>query len=374
MLISRIDLKKSGEVWRRLEKSGECLGLKSFLLQVFSSLLPIFSLLLPIAPASAADTYASDTWAQVPRYIAVHPGTQTSAWSDVSRATVTNGLQTMTAVGDGTYRAVIQLTPKATYNFLFFAKTGATAPAGLQTNTTYYDIIPTGGTIQSGTAPLKITKYDTATTPAVRFGTVGATNDARRLITVPQQLSPGDTFYVYTNFGERPVTITNFDAQPVDTTTVRLTWGAPYGNWGTGGESFKAADVIAGGTFRIYRNTSGSTTTYSLVKEIDGSATSYVDASLTANTTYWYVLIAVDAYKGTVSGGANDSPFLRQMSDTTSQDTAVPRAPVRIRFKVHNFDWNYVESHGHVVYMTREDEPDPVFARRVMGVIRRVDL
>ncbi|OGH58329.1 MAG: hypothetical protein A3G34_16440 [Candidatus Lindowbacteria bacterium RIFCSPLOWO2_12_FULL_62_27] len=337
----------------------------------FSLLYSVFCILSSLSPAQAADTYASDTWAQVPRYIAVHPGTQTSVWSDVSRASITNGLQTMTAVGDGTYQAIIQLTPKATYNFLFFAKTGPSAPAGLQPNTTYYDVIPTGGAIQSGTQPLKV---DSTSAPAVRYGTVGTSNDARRLITVPQDLDPGDTFYVYANFGERPITITNFDAMAVDTTTVRLTWGAPYGSWGTGGESFKAADVIAGGLFRVYRNTTGSTTSYTLVKEVDGSATNYTDAGLSANTTYYYVLVAVDAYKGLTSGTVNDSPFLRLMSDTTPQDTAVPRAPVRVRFKVHHFDWNYVQSHGQVVYMTREDAPDPIFARRVMGVIRRVDL
>ena len=179
---------------------------------------------------------------------------------------------------------------------------------------------------------------------------------------------------MYANFGERLITITNLDGQPVDTTSVRLTWGAPYGSWGTtGGESFKSADVIAGGTFRIYRNTTGSTTTYSLVKEVDGSATSYHDTGLTANTTYYYVLIAADAYKGTVI----DSPFMKLISDTTIQDTNVPRAPVRVRFKVHDFDWDYVKTHGYIVYLTPvtpATEEDIFFARRIQGVIRRVDL
>ena len=325
-------------------------------------------LLFPLQ--ASAGQYAADTWAQVSRYIAVHPGTTEAVWEDAAKSQVTNGLMQMTAVGDGTYRALIPLTPGATYNFLYFAKTGASPPAGLQPNSTYFDAVPSGGNIQSGTQPLKVTKYETSAIAPARYGAIGTNFDARRVITVPSNLVPGDTFYVYGNFADRPISIKNFDANAVDTKTVRLSWEAPYGNWGQGGESMKAADVIAGGKFIIYRNTSGSTTTYTKLSEIAGSDTSYTDTNLTQGTTYYYVMVAKDAYQGDTP----DSPFVQLVSDTTPQDTAIPNAPVRVRFKVHNLDPEYVERHGHVVYLTREDEHDIYFARRLRGVLRRVDL
>lgn len=323
----------------------------------------------PFAEAEA-EQYADSSWAAVSRYIAVHPGTTEPVWENTDRSLVTNGLLQMSAVGDGTYRSIIKLTAGGTYNFMFFAKTGAVPPTGLQANSTYFDAVPSGGNIQSGTQPLKVTRYDTTTPAPARYGPVGTNFDARRVLTVPSSLSPGETFYIYANFADRPISIKNFDAQPVDTTSVRLTWEAPYGAWGQSAESFKAADVIAGGIYKIYRNTSGSTTSYTLLGQVSGSATSYLDTSLTANTTYYYILTASDAYTGLTT----DSPFLKGTSDTPTQDSATPKAPVRVRFKVHHLDWDYVTNHDFLVYLTPATEEDVFFAHRIKGVIRRVDL
>lgn len=317
-----------------------------------------------------ADQFADSTWASVQRYLAVHPGTTEPVWQDTAKSLVTNGLMQMTPVGDGTYRAVLQLTPGASYNFMYFAITGSNPPTGLQPNYTYFDAVPSGGNIQSGTQPLKVTQYDTTTQAPARYGAIGTNFDARRVLSVPSNLSPGDTFYIYGNFADRPISIKNFDAQPVDTTTVRLTWDAPYGSWGQGGENFKAVDVIAGGNFKIYRNTTGSTTTYTLLGQVSGTTTSYVDSGLTKDSTYYYILTATDAYQGLTT----DSPFMRGTSDSGLQDSATPKGPVRVRFKVHHLDWDYVSKNNYVVYLTPATEEDVWFARRIQGVIRRVDL
>ncbi|MEW5693108.1 MAG: hypothetical protein AB1765_07415 [Candidatus Hydrogenedentota bacterium] len=312
----------------------------------------------------SAGTYASDTWALVKKYIAVHPGTSKAVWEDADRSLITNGAMEMTPVGDGTYQAILELNKGATYNFIFFAKTEASAPPGLQTWTTYYDAVPTGGSIQSGTQPTVVTTVDTYYNPVYYSVIVdGYNQDARRVLKTPTNI--GDTLYIFNNFGDHPKAPQNFKANALDTQNVLLTWDDPYTNWGTWGESVKAVDVIAGGTYAIYRNTTGSTTTYTLLTTVDGSLNSYYDTNVAMNDTYWYVIVSYDAYRG----GTNQ-PFTQLCSsDTSNQDSATIYEPINVFFKVEHFNWDYVRQHDYIVYLTPDTEQNLIFARRIMGRI-----
>ena len=321
---------------------------------------------LIIPQCVSADYKASDTWANVTtRYIAVHPGTSEAVWEDAAKSQVTNGLMSMNPVGDGTYESVIELNIGASYNFLYFVKTTDTAPNGLSTWTTYYDAVPTGGVIQSGTTPAFVSSTDTYYQP-VHYGEVvnGYSRDARRILTVPSILAPYDSFYIYGNWADIPKAPQNFTANPVDTKTVYLSWDPPYGPWGASGESFKAIDVIVGGTYAIFRNTTGSTSAYTLLADIDGGLLSYTDSTVSNGNTYWYVIVAHDAYLG-----ATGESFAQLVSDTSSQDSAIIQNPIPVTFKVENFDWDYVRHNRQIVYLTPVWEEKKRNPQRLRGRI-----
>lgn len=329
----------------------------------------------------------SDTWANtgnmwdLKKYIAVHPGTSQSVWEN--RALITNGLLEMTPLGDGTYEAIIGLNAGATYNYLFFVKTGANPPPGLNQNYTYYDCVPSAGNIACGTAPHIVLSFDTSTSGYAYYTQIqwfdGTNNnfDARRVVRIPSTLSPGDSLYIYNNFSDKPGAVTNFNVVALDTNTAYLTWSYPATSWGSSG-SMIAADVVAGGYYNIYRNTTGSTTTYTLIATVDGSVFSYTDSNLTQGQTYYYVIVAYDAYRGT-----GDS-FAVIAGDTTSQDSVSMNAPVRVRFKVekdsnekyyiYGFNWDYVEKNNYDVYLTSEKEKDIYFAKRERGKIAKITI
>lgn len=312
--------------------------------------------------------YASDTWAMLKKYIAVHPGTDESVWENW--AFVTDGLMEMTPKGDGTYEAIIGLEKGQTYNFIFFAKTDASPPPGLQANYTYYDCVPTGGNIQNGTAPYQVIYYDSTQQSPVHYDHIGLNWDARRVITVPDYLNPGDSFYVYGNFSDKPGAVTDLKATPMDTTTVRLTWSYPYGYWGSWGENVKAVDVIAGGTYVIYRSTYGDSSNFIQIAELPGNVFGYTDTGLDSYVTYYYVIVCKDAY----TGQYDTEPFKQLSSDTTDPDSATPRPPIQIRFRVDGLDWDYVSHHRYIVYLTDVHDKNRFFAKRIRGTIARVYL
>lgn len=327
-----------------------------------------------IKPLLSAEI-VSDTWANVERYIAIHPGMSKSVWETADRSLITNGRQKMTARGDGTYEYSVDLTPGASYNYIFWAKTGATPPPGLQADNYYIDCIPTGGNIACGTAPMKIINWrisDTQSAEAyAHYGSVewydnGNRNfDARRILYVPSTLNEGDSMFIYNNFGDKPSPVTNFTASAIDTTTIQLNWQSPYGYWGSGNESFKAADVIAGGSYKILSNTTGSTNVYTVIATVPGNVYSYTHKNLTQNTPYYYAIVALDAY----SGGLWDS--FPQLSDTTAQDSATPGQSVKVRLRVDGFDWDYVKKNQQIVYFRNEE--DPVFtSNKIKGCIARL--
>ncbi len=323
---------------------------------------------------SAAEL-VSDTWANIDRYIAIHAGLSKSVWETTDRALISNGRQKMQRLGDGTCEYIIDLTPGATYNYILWAKTGQTPPPGLQADNYYIDCVPTGGNIACGTAPLKVLNWklsDTQTAQAYsHYGSVewyeGSNRnfDARRILYVPSSLNEGDSMYVYNNFSDKPAPVGNFSATAINTTTVQLNWQVPFGSWGTGSESFKAADVIAGGGYKILRNTTGDTAVYTVIANLPGNVTSYTDKNLIQNTAYYYAITAYDAYYG----GFSDS--FAQLSDTTAQDSATPSSAVKVKLRVDGFNWDYVKENKQIVYFRLETEPYYT-PNKIQGVITEV--
>lgn len=334
----------------------------------------ILSVLLCISFLFSAQRVASP-WDQVQKYIAVHPGTAESVWEN--RAAVTNGLMEMTPVGDGTFEAVIPLVPGAAYNYLLFAKTDDNPPAGLQPNTDYFDCVPTSGFIQNSRDANSVITYDSVNISPVRYVEIEWFNpsenrydrDARRLIEVPSDLNPGDRFYVFNNFADKPVTVDFFSATAVGETTVVLSWGAPYGAWGTGGESVKAADVIAGGEYVLFRNVVGDTSSFQQIAILSGTTFNYRDAGLTQGTEYFYTILIRDAYTGTAN-----QPFAQLSSDTFSPVSATPNPPIDVYLKIEGMDYDYIRSRNYNVFLTDSTAENKYFAPRSQGKLVRIEL
>lgn len=305
---------------------------------------------LVLAPAAGrADTrVATDTWAQVTKTLVVMPGTDVSCWKDVYRSLATNGETTMTAVGDGSYEAILPLARGRTYNYLFFAQAGSPAPGGLMAFNEYYDVVPTSGVIPASTNGTTITN-----TTAVSFGQAG-NFDARRILNIPATMSPGDTLWVFNNFGETPGVVVGLDASPVGDTMVALSWQGPYGFWGSGGEAFKAADVLAGGTYEIYRSTAPNGP-YTLISTIEGSLSETIDAGLTTNETYYYYVRCRDAYTG--PNGIGVDTFPRMRGDSSAYDTVLTGASIRGFFIVREADLDVIERRGGLAFVSRPEDP-----------------
>jgi len=309
------------------------------------------------------------TWGQLGKSIMIHPGLTTGAWDEGGRSDATNsGLaDPMTPVGDGTYQYKAWLTPGVTYNFIFFAWTSSSPPTGLSANTTYYDIIPNSG---SGKGMVTSTSSSTISGTNTSWF-VNISGDARRAVWIPASLGSNATYWVFSNFGSSP-TLTQVNAVPGNQ-SVSLSW-TPYGEWGTGDETMKAADVIAGGMYHIYRssNQPSGSWNFELILSTSGEHMSYTDTNVTNGTTYYYVVISSDAYDGTGLISNLYSP--QTASSTTYQASAQPRQPIPVYFKVEKLDWDYVEKHGFIVYLTPKGFDARTYPNKIPARITRVYL
>jgi len=319
-----------------------------------------------LVPALRADL---STWGQVQKSIAIQPGTNVGAWSESGRSAATNSgnVDAMTAVGDGTYRYKAWLTPGSTYNFIFFARTSDSPPSGLTANTSYYDIIP-----DSGKGKGMITSTSSTTIAGANTSSfISISGDARRVVWIPSSLSETATYYVFSNFGSSP-TLTDVSATPSDQ-SVYLTW-VPYGEWGSSDESMKAADVIAGGGYHIYRssNTPIGSWTFEKILSTSGSHMSYTDTGLTNGTSYYYVVVSSDAYNGT--GFIDNMYSPASVSSSTYQAWARPAKPIPVYFKVEKLDWDYIEKHGFIVYLTPVGFDGRTYPNKIPAKITRVYL
>lgn len=301
-------------------------------------------------PADAQTLVARDSWGAVPKYIAIHPGTAVSVWQTEGRSQITNGAVAMTPVGDGTYEYIVGLSAGQAYNYLFYARPGPTAIQGLAAWNEYYDIVPTVGTIRAGR---NVPRY-TDTTSAYYSTILG---DARRVLSVPSSMNPGETLWVFNNWGETPGTVAGVSGNGEGDTAIRIIWTGVYGFWGSGGEAFKAADVLAGGKIEIYRSTS-PLTGYTLRDTVSGGATTYLDTGLTPGS-YYYMVRALDAYRGL--GYGNDSyATLKGGSDSPVVNTYVQcttALPIRSFFIVQDGDWDYIRQHGGQAWFSQEGDP-----------------
>ncbi|MBP7651935.1 fibronectin type III domain-containing protein [Candidatus Dependentiae bacterium] len=329
----------------------------------------IIIIVLSIGVKPAFSNSVSDTWGSVKKYIALNVGTNKESWETIDNAIVTNGAMEMSPVGDGSYQIKLDLTPGAVYNYMFFAKTEANPPAGLQAYKTYWDCVPNGGFINCGTDPsIPKTNWDTVTPNPCYFAGVGERSDnARRVISVPTWLNEGETFYVFNNFSDKPGVVSQLTATAVNTTAVRLNWGVPYGYWGSGQEEKKAADVIAGGSYKILRYINNDTSQYTVLATVAGNEYTYLDSGLNPDWWYWYVIVCYDAYDTT-------SVFSQGISDWSESDSAIMNPPVKVILKVDGFDYDYVEKNSNVVYLTPADEKNKMGILRYPGKVVRIRL
>jgi hypothetical protein len=286
----------------------------------------------PYAPGDGSLPWGDPS--RVKMYLAVKTSTDVSVWSSSDRADATGGLMEMTASGSGEYRATLPLALGQYYNFLFWARATDNPPAGLSANTEYYDTVPSTGSFGISTASHTISPP--AGAEAV-FAPVGESRDARRLLYIPPSLTAGSTIYVFANFGSTP-TAPSYIQISAGNAQNTLYWSAPYGAPWTrmvgnvpigGGESMKAADVAAGGSYRIYVATGptdpGNFANYSLLADVPGSSFTYTHAGLANGVTYYYLMRAYDGFSG-LSGNNYGA-----LSSTVSAAPTAAHVVARIR-------------------------------------------
>ncbi len=259
---------------------------------------------------------ASAPWGDSNRirlFLAIQTSTNVAVWSLPERADVTSGKMEMTASSaNNTYSAIVPLMRGQYYNFLFFAETTGSPPAGLAPNTEYFDTVPGTGTFLVSGSSISITSPGAGVEGV--FNPVGPNRDSRRLLFLPHSLTAGSTIYVFANFGSTPTAPTLIDAIPGNN-RITLRWSAPYGSpWvnpspeltantpvGTG-EAMKAADVVAGGVYQIFVTTynHGSFASYIASATVSGQTFEHTFSGLTNGVTYYYLMRSSDTFRGLV--------------------------------------------------------------------------
>lgn len=316
-------------------------------------------------------------WGDVTKKISIQQGLQVEAWESdrtlTDGTTVTRGDVTLSQTGqraadmipegDGTYSLTVNLVPNAEYNYIFFAQTGGN---------TYYDTI-TGnkkGTIIVSTSATQLTNAATAYTGATSGG------DGRRILQMPD-VEQGTTVYVLNNFGDAPNPPRNVRAFPGQS-AVRLKWDEPDTSWGYNGGSIRAADVLIGGGFRVFRSTdiqigytdvgfrAGSTATANATFD-------WTDSSLDTGVTYYYIIVSSDAYTGgpgmmkipNLTSGVPGKGSVQQVKGKTGR-------PVEVLFKVQDIEWDKVERKDYIVWMTPQTQDARFYRGKIKGRIIQV--
>lgn len=344
---------------------------------------------LPAANGGAGAANGANEYGQIPKFISIQEGTDVSSWLDRGDVFTSSA---MAAVGDGTYYIKANLFPGVIYNYIFFARTGGTAAAGLNPNTTYYDCPRSSG--DDAAFFVAIDSNNPAGTKQAGkawFANV-AGSDSRRVIQIPNApytTANSSGVWVYNNWSSTPVAA--LSALPSGGTSVDISIGA-YSTWGTN-EEYKAIDVYAGGKFYLYRASTiaGNYTRIASSSAVElGSGMVFTDRGLTTGTSYFYILIASDAYKGAMNAmgtgvSAGDSCLVRQLANgttapagtpaTITDDVSIrPAAAIPVYFKIEAPDWEYIAAHGSVVYLTPSDVDGRFYPDKIQGVITRVYL
>ncbi|MEW6555835.1 MAG: alpha-amylase family glycosyl hydrolase [Elusimicrobiota bacterium] len=314
---------------------------------------------------------AEPIWRNVRKTIAFQEGQTVSAWDEVGRSnlTSTGRAVNMTAPADDSTEQEfsVNLAGGTTYNFILFAYSTFTI-SGLTVGTTYYDTVPTSGSngMATSTSTANITSHGSAW-----YGNVGATGDSRRLLYVPRlsQLGGGATLYVYCNFAARP-TQSSVYATAASSYSILLMW-TPYGAWGTDSESFKAADVIAGGFYYVYRSSVSASGPYVLWASTDVMSwtdddkdTSGDNKGLIGGNEYFYVIVASDAYKGASGQVAIPNLYRTGAPEFSTADASfTPGERIPLYFKVERKDIIYPTLVGYVEKRFTPDLLIPDFSR-----------
>ncbi len=299
----------------------------------------IIIFLLFFITSSLYSQYANTNWANLKKKIAIYPSLNESAW--LGKGIVTN----MVPVGDGTYEIKLNLTPGEYYNYIFFVYTEANSEAGLAPYSTYYDQVPTIGYI-----PASTTSNTIQFTNIAYYGAVGDNRDARRIIKVPLFLTnAGSKLYVFNNFSEAPKPPEKVEALPGDKKII-LNWYPAKGQW-----NIEDINVKIGGRYSIYYNSTGADANFTFLTDVMGNVTTYTHRGLVNGTTYYYVIVSVDAYQ--------KSPFETKTSDlpvtngsTTAQAYATPYTTMPVYFKVENIKLNIVKKENYLVWLTPSDK------------------
>jgi hypothetical protein len=332
--------------------------------------------------ANGANEYGT-----IQKYISLQQGTTISSWVD--RGSVAT-FAAMTPCGDGTYFYKANLFPGVVYNYMFFATVGGTAPAGLTADTTYYDCPRSDGDDAAFFVAIDSNNPNGTRTAGKAWFANAAGSDSRRIIQVPSNtgytLASTSGVWVYNNWSSTPVATVS--ASPVSNTAIDVLVGA-HSTWGTQ-ESYKAIDVYAGGKWFLYKSTDMGGL-YKLVASSTavqlGSEMTYHDQSLTAGVTYYYVLVASDAYKGGMNAAAADGCLVTQLANGTTapaaNDTpatltadaaARPATAIPVYFKVEAPDWDYISKNGNVVYLTPAECDGRFYQHKIPAVVTRAYL
>lgn len=331
-----------------------------------------------------AETGAS-AYGNLQKYISLQTGTTVSVWNDRGDIFTSSA---MIAVGDGTYYIKQNLYPGVVYNFMFIGVTTGTAPNGLTAYTSYYDCALTGGYdagffVATSSEDVAGTRVGGAAYYSNQIG-----GDSRRFVRIPND-TPYDTnsttgVWIYSNWSSSPVV--SVAAVPSGNTQIDVTVGA-YSSWGVS-EEYKAIDVYGGGAWHIYKS-SDIGATYALLASSTalelGAYLTTTDTGLDTGSTYYYIAIASDAYHGLANAISADASLTTQLADgavapsatpttETANATARPSGLIPVYFKVEAPDWDYIEQHDNVVYLTPVGQDGRIWRDKVPGKICRVFL
>ncbi|RLD17231.1 MAG: hypothetical protein DRI36_04425 [Caldiserica bacterium] len=252
-------------------------------------------------------------WDNLPKYISIQSGLDIACWVDRGN------------VAKYSSKMIHPLLPGCTYNYILFVEGGSNPSGAIKENQRYYDTVP------SDNSKIPVSLSSTTYNPVENaFYSYAGNYDARRIIYIPENLTPNTTIYVYNNFSSTPTAPSDFAAYPLGKDKIALYWNAPYGFWGTSGEEFKAADVISTGSYHLLRSTYSPVEGFVKIAVLPGDTFSYIDSGLKEGNTYYYIIFSSDCYKG--KWGNVEVPNQYSVYSSTASD--YPRQSINVYFKV----------------------------------------
>ncbi len=344
----------------------------------------VVAILMMTVASSALYAGANAPWgtSDVSVGVAVQTGDVVSAWAGGGTGEQRNDMtgnatsfftatNVMTAVGDGTYQIRVDLIPNAIYNYLFSARLNANM-AGFTTGYSQSEPIPNSGSDSGTFISLSSTTVNQPGSGSISYVSIGG--DARRRLLMPD-VAPGTTVHIFNNFASTPTGVANYSIVP-GSNFLDLKWQGGLGSWGA---NAPALDVL-GGRHRIFVSTSLVGGTYSLLADLTGSTTFYRHAGLTTGTSYYYIFVSSDAYRGITNPAAKTLwANLRRLTpaegavwnadEHVSNDKwGKPALPVPVWFRVENISEEY-STCGSIVYLTPEGVDGRFWPYKMPGLL-----